>query len=60
MAVTVGTFRLSRQSVAVTDGKRHIQFDTPADMVDWLNRHPEVVADICHFDWTTQAVLGGH
>lgn len=52
MATTVGVLRFPDHPVAITDGKRLIQFDAPADMADYLARHPEVAAEIERFSWT--------
>lgn len=52
MATTVGRLRLPDQPVAITDGTRLIQFDSPADMTDYLTRHPEIAAEIEKFCWT--------
>lgn len=41
MAIYVDSFRLPRQQVTVTDGIRQITFDTPDDLLMYLDRHPD-------------------
>jgi hypothetical protein len=60
MATTVGRFRPPALQVSITNGSEQIEFDSPADMHDYLTRHPEVVRDLHNYDWTTQPLRGGH
>jgi hypothetical protein len=60
MGFTVVKARLPGGPVSVTDGEYQVQFDVPADMVDYLDLHPEVAARIAEFTWTTVLVASGN
>jgi hypothetical protein len=60
MATLVGRFQPPAMPVSMTDGRRQVQFDTPADLVDYLDNHPEVMTRIAEFSWTTLPVTGDH
>jgi hypothetical protein len=60
MATTVGRFRLPAEPVSITDGRHQMEFDSPGDMVDYLDLHPEVAGRISEFTWTRLALSGGH
>jgi hypothetical protein len=60
MSTSVGRFRLPPEPVSITDGRHQMEFDSPADMADYLIRHPEVAARISEFTWTRLPLSGGH
>jgi hypothetical protein len=60
MAITVGMFRPPAQPVSITDGAKQVEFDSPADMWDYLSRHPELAAEVHTFHWTLQPLSSGH
>jgi hypothetical protein len=60
MAVITGQYDVPSEHVSITDGARQVQFDTPGDMVDWLERNPDVARDLQYWSWTTREVGGGH
>ena len=59
MAIRVGQFRPPPVKVSITDRQAQIQFDSPADLVDYLTRHPELAKRIHEFDWVVQEITGG-
>lgn len=56
MAARVTKFQIPGGPVSITDGKFQVEFDTPADLVDYLDLHPETTARIAEFTWTTVQV----
>lgn len=48
MAVLVEQF-FTGEKASITDGKQKITFDNPADLLDWVERHPE--AGIHGWQW---------
>lgn len=60
MAIHVGKFRPPAQPVSITDGKTVIQFDTPSDIIDYLQQHPQLAESLSRFDWYLGEPSGGH
>ena len=58
MSTTVGRFEPPSEVVSVTDGKRQLEFDRPADMLAWFRDHPEDAAAIDRYVWTTRPIGG--
>jgi hypothetical protein len=57
MATRVSKFQVPGGPVSITDGTHQVQFDTPADLVDYLDLNPQAVARIAQFSWTTAPVV---
>jgi hypothetical protein len=57
MAVREARFPVPGRPVTMTNGERTLEFDSPADIVDYLAENPDLYLDIQNWEWTSGLVV---